>query len=65
MKEYYLPHIVHSHYVFFVLFTLEQMLELEACSQFLSFNQYILYASAWTSKTRSLSNPVWKALFHF
>lgn len=41
MKEYYLPHIVHSHSVFFVLFILEQMLELESCSQFLSFNQYI------------------------
>lgn len=41
MKEYSLPHIVRSHYVFFVLFSLEQMLELKACSQFLSFNQYI------------------------
>jgi len=41
MQEYYLPHIVRSHYVCFVLFALEQMLKLEACSQFLSFNQYI------------------------
>lgn len=56
---------VHGNYTFFILFILQEMLELEAHNQLLSFNQYILYALARSSKNRGLFNPVWKTLFDF